>query len=67
VSDAPPGLIRLDGNLATIRYELNNWATRGPIERCPTGAIVWFETPNVPAKGAAAKKILRQDALPQLN
>jgi len=67
VSDAPPGLIRLDGNLATIRYELNKWASRGPIERCPTGAIVWFETPNTPAKGAAAKKILRQDSLPQLN
>jgi hypothetical protein len=56
----------LDGNLAVIRYELNNWATRGPIERCPTGAIVWFDTPNRTAKGAAAKKILRQDALPQL-
>lgn len=66
VSDAAPGLIRLDGNLAVIRYELNNWATRGPIERCPTGAIVWFENPNRTAKGAAAKKILRQDALPQL-
>lgn len=67
VADAPPGLIHLDGNLATIRYELNVWATRGPTERCPTGAIVWFETPNRPVKGPTAKKILRQDALPQLN
>lgn len=67
VADAPPGLIRLDGNLATIRYELNAWATRAPIERCPTGAIVWFETPNQSVKGAAAKKILRQDALPLLD
>lgn len=67
VADAPAGLIRLEGQLATIRYELNQWATRGPIERCPTGAIVWFETPNRAVKGAAAKKILRRDALPQLN
>jgi Na+-translocating ferredoxin:NAD+ oxidoreductase subunit B len=67
VADAPPGLIRLENNLAVVRYELNAWATRGPIERCPTGAILWFENPNRAAKGAAAKKILRQDALPQLN
>jgi electron transport complex protein RnfB len=67
VADAPPGLMHLDGQLATIRYELNAWATRDPIERCPTGAIVWFETPNKAVKGAAAKKILRQDALPQLH
>jgi len=66
VADAAPGLIRLDNNLATVRYELNAWASRTPIERCPTGAIVWFENPNTPARGAAAKKILRQDALPQL-
>lgn len=66
VADAPPGLMQLDGHLAKIRYELNAWATRDPIERCPTGAIVWFETPNTPVKGAAAKKILRKDALPQL-
>jgi len=67
VADAPPGLMRLEGELAIIRYELNVWATQGPIERCPTGAIVWFETPNKAVKGAVAKKILRQDALPQLH
>lgn len=67
VADAPPGLMRLEGELAIIRYELNVWATQGPIERCPTGAIVWFATPNQSVKGAVAKKILRQDALPQLN
>jgi len=67
VADAPPGLMRLDGQLATVVYELNAWATKGPTERCPTGAIVWFESPNKATKGAAAKKILRQDALPQLH
>ena len=59
--------MRLDGQLATVAYELNAWATRGPTERCPTGAIVWFDTPNKALKGATAKKILRQDALPQLH
>ncbi|MDO9600936.1 MAG: 4Fe-4S dicluster domain-containing protein, partial [Rhodocyclaceae bacterium] len=67
VADAPPGLMHLDGELAVVRYELNVWATQGPIERCPTGAIVWFATPNQAVKGAVAKKILRQDALPQLH
>lgn len=67
VADAPPGLMHLDGELAVVRYELNVWATQGPTERCPTGAIVWFETPNQAVKGAVAKKILRQDALPQLD
>lgn len=67
VADAPPGLMHLDGELAVVRYELNVWATQGPIERCPTGAIVWFATPNQTVKGAVAKKILRQDALPQLH
>ncbi len=66
VADAAPGLITLDGELASIRYELNAWATRGATERCPTGAIVWFESPNSAVKGATAKKILRLDALPQL-
>lgn len=67
VADAAPGLMRLNGHLAEVRYELNTLATRGPIERCPTGAILWFDTPNKPVRGAAAKKILRQDALPTLH
>lgn len=67
VADAPAGLITLESLLATIHYEKNASATKGPTERCPSGAIVWFESPNHPVKGAAAKKILRQDALPQLH
>jgi Na+-translocating ferredoxin:NAD+ oxidoreductase RNF subunit RnfB len=63
--DAAPGLIRLDGNLAVIDYERNDLAARHAIDRCPTGAIVWFDDPNQPSKGAAARKILRQQALPQ--
>jgi electron transport complex protein RnfB len=67
VADAPPGLMKLNGNLAAINYELNVWATRKPIERCPTGAIVWFENPNRPVRGAVAKKILRNEPLPVLH
>jgi Na+-translocating ferredoxin:NAD+ oxidoreductase subunit B len=67
VSDAVPGLMKLNGNLAAINYELNSWATRKPTERCPTGAIVWFDNPNHAVKGAAAKKILRNEALPVLH
>jgi Na+-translocating ferredoxin:NAD+ oxidoreductase subunit B len=67
VQDAVPGLMKLNGNLASINYELNTWATRKPIERCPTGAIVWFDKPNHAVKGAAAKKILRNEHLPVLH
>lgn len=67
VVDAPPGLMKLNGNLAVINYELNVWATRVPTERCPTGAIVWFENPNHATKGAMAKKILRNEPLPVLH
>jgi hypothetical protein len=56
--------MRLAGNLAVVNYDWNDQATREPIERCPTGAIVWFETPDRAAKGAAAKKILRNEPLP---
>jgi electron transport complex protein RnfB len=56
--------MHLAGNLAVVNYDWNDQSTRDPIERCPTGAIVWFETPDRWAKGAAAKKILRNDPLP---
>lgn len=67
VSDAKPGVIDLKGNLAVVNYELNDKAARDAIERCPTGAIVWFDNPNVPSKGHAARKILRAQPLPVLH
>jgi Na+-translocating ferredoxin:NAD+ oxidoreductase subunit B len=67
VADAPPGLMKLNGNLAAVNYELNVWANKKPIERCPTGAIIWFENPNHAVKGAVAKKILRNEPLPVLH
>jgi Na+-translocating ferredoxin:NAD+ oxidoreductase RNF subunit RnfB len=67
VSDAPAGVMKLVRDLATIDYAANDKLGRTPIERCPTGAIVWFDNPNKPVKGAAAKKIVRNEPLPVLN
>lgn len=62
-ADAPTGLIRIEQNLARVDYSRNHIATRFPIERCPTGAIVWLDKQTV-SKGAAAKKIIRKTPLP---
>ncbi|GAB4170739.1 MAG: RnfABCDGE type electron transport complex subunit B [Rhodocyclaceae bacterium] len=64
VSDSAPGLIRLVNNLAVIDYARNDLAARAAIERCPTGAIVWIEDGGSAARGAAARKILRERDLP---
>jgi Fe-S-cluster-containing hydrogenase component 2 len=61
--DAPEGLIQIKNNLAVVDYAKNNLATPLPIQRCPTGAIVWLEK-GTAIKGASAKKILRKDPLP---
>ena len=62
-ADAPEGLIKMEHNLAVVDYSKNRLATRLPIERCPTGAIVWLEGEHA-IKGAAAKKIIRKEPLP---
>ncbi len=59
-----PGAVKIDRNLAVIDYEKNDLAAMNAIERCPTGAIVWFATPDRAVKGAAAKKIVRKQPLP---
>lgn len=63
-SDAPAGLIQIVNNLAVIDYSRNSQATAVPIQRCPTGAIVWIEEGQKPVKGVDAKKITRQSPLP---
>ena len=65
-ADAPDGLISIQNNLAVIDKTKNHLATRFPIERCPTGAIGWFED-GAFHKGAAAKKIIRKEPLPILS
>lgn len=63
-ADAPPGLIKIANNLAVIDYSRNSKATQVPIQRCPTGAIVWLDEKRGPIKGLDAKKITRKSALP---
>jgi len=62
--DAPDGLIQIVNNLAVIDYDQNTLATDTAIQRCPTGAIVWVDEKQGVRKGAKAKKVIRQTALP---
>jgi len=60
--DAPAGLITMIGNLPVVDYQRPH-DTRTPIQRCPTGAIVWLDPKAGPQKGPAAKKIIRKGVL----
>jgi RnfABCDGE-type electron transport complex B subunit len=62
--DAAPGLIKITSNLAVIDYSKNHLASKAAIERCPTGAIVWFDEKQGITKGVQAKRITRVSALP---
>ena len=64
VVDAPAGLISMRDNLPVIDYSRPH-GTRVPIERCPTGAIVWIDAEAGALRGAASRKILRRGALPE--
>jgi len=63
-ADAPAGLIQIINNLAVVDYSKNQLTTTVPIQRCPTGAIVWIDEKKGPIKGLDAKKITRKSALP---
>lgn len=54
-----PGLIEMEQNLPVVDYDRPH-ETQDPIQRCPTGAIVWIDAEAGPVKGRAAKKIIRQ-------
>lgn len=62
-ADAPGGLISINNNLAVIDYSKNGLASKLPIQRCPTGAIVWMENDTI-SKGSSAKPIIRKEPLP---
>ncbi|MBI3681223.1 MAG: Fe-S cluster protein [Acidobacteria bacterium] len=64
VADAPPGLMRMLDNLAVIDYSKNHLATQIPIQRCPTGAILWIDGMKGPVKGPEARRITRKSPLP---
>jgi electron transport complex protein RnfB len=61
--DAPKGLIAMENNLPVIDYSRNH-KTKNPIQRCPTGAIVWLEKDGQVIKGIQSKKVIRKGALP---
>jgi RnfABCDGE-type electron transport complex B subunit len=58
-----PGLITMENNLPVIDYDRKH-DTREPIQRCPTGAIVWLEADGRVVKGPAAHKIVRKGDVP---
>ena len=60
--DAANGLITMGNNLPLIDYTKDH-QTQVPIQRCPTGAIVWIEADGSIIKGYAAKKIVRRQPL----
>ncbi len=57
--DAPGDLIKMINNLPVINYSENH-DTKVPIERCPTGAIVWLDDKSGAIKGRESKKIIRK-------
>ncbi len=57
-----PGLVEMEANLPVVDYSRNH-NTRKPIERCPTGAIVWISEAGETLKGPAAKPVIRRGAL----
>ena len=57
-ADAPAGVITMVDNLPVVDYSRNH-NVKDAIERCPTGAIVWFDNKHGPVKGKAARKVVR--------
>lgn len=57
--DAPGELITMKNNLPVINYSENH-NTQKPIQRCPTGAIVWLEDSGLIVKGKESRKIIRK-------
>ncbi len=67
--DAPEGLIQIKNNLAVIDYKKYDELAvdRTPIERCPTGAIVWIDSKLGTTRssvGREAKNSNRSESLP---
>jgi len=61
--DAPQGLVAMVNNLPVVDYDRNMAGkpnAKEAIERCPTGAIVWFDEKDGPLTGRAARRVIRQ-------
>ena len=61
--DAPEGLITMRNNLPRINYTLPH-DTQIPIQRCPTGAIVWVNSDDTISRGRESPKVVRHSTLP---
>jgi len=57
--DGGPDLITMEFNLPVVHYGRARQA-REPIERCPTGAIVWLDDKGQAIRGRESKKIIRK-------
>jgi electron transport complex protein RnfB len=57
--DAPGDLIEIKNNLPVINYSVAD-QSMDPIQRCPTGAIVWLDQKLGAIKGREYKKIIRK-------
>jgi RnfABCDGE-type electron transport complex B subunit len=57
--DAPDGLITMENNLPVVNYSLDH-QNKIPIQRCPTGAIVWLDQKLGTIKGEKSIKIVRK-------
>ena len=57
--DAPGDLITMVHNLPVVHYGRNQQGM-DPIQRCPTGAIVWLDDEKGVIRGREAKKIVRK-------
>lgn len=59
--DAPGDLITMENNLPVVNYAENH-NTQVPIQRCPTGAIVWLDDKLGVIKGKESNKIIRKSS-----
>ncbi len=57
--DAPDNLITMQFNLPVINYNQNH-NFQNPIQRCPTGAIVWLDEKLGVVKGRESQTIIRK-------
>ncbi len=57
-----PNLVQMQGNLPVVAYAPSQ-TTREPIERCPTGAIVWMDAERGARRGTHARPVARRTAL----
>jgi len=61
-----PDVITMINNLPVVDYDRNH-DVKQAIDRCPTGAIVWFDEKEGPVTGRAARRVIRRSARQAIN